>query len=81
MSATFDDLHRPRHDGVTIPTIVIWMVLSVLLHVALLLWAPPLTKPNTEEPVPPPLTAYLQDRKSTRLNSSHVSESRMPSSA
>ena len=25
--------------------------------------------------------AYLQDRKSTRLNSSHVSESRMPSSA
>ena len=26
-------------------------------------------------------TAYLQDRKSTRLNSSHVSESRMPSSA
>jgi outer membrane biosynthesis protein TonB len=60
MSATFDDLHRPRHDGVTIPTIVIWMVLSVLLHVALLLWAPPLTKPNTEEPVPPPLTAYLQ---------------------
>ena len=36
------------------------MVLSVLLHVALLLWAPPLTKPNTEEPVPPPLTAYLQ---------------------
>ena len=27
------------------------------------------------------LTSYLQDRKSTRLNSSHMSESRMPSSA
>ena len=26
-------------------------------------------------------TALLEDRKSTRLNSSHVSESRMPSSA
>ena len=26
-------------------------------------------------------TVYKQDRKSTRLNSSHVSESRMPSSA
>ena len=25
--------------------------------------------------------SFLQDRKSTRLNSSHVSESRMPSSA
>ena len=29
----------------------------------------------------PPNTKMIQDRKSTRLNSSHVSESRMPSSA
>ena len=29
----------------------------------------------------PPLGLYEKDRKSTRLNSSHVSESRMPSSA
>ena len=28
-----------------------------------------------------PLYAQLRDRKSTRLNSSHMSESRMPSSA
>ena len=28
-----------------------------------------------------PLKYFLADRKSTRLNSSHVSESRMPSSA
>ena len=28
-----------------------------------------------------PTVAFLLDRKSTRLNSSHVSESRMPSSA
>ena len=59
MSATFDD-YRPRHDGVTIPTIALWLVASLVLHVALLLWAPPLTKPNTDEPVPPRLTAYLQ---------------------
>lgn len=59
MSATFDD-YRPRHDGITIPTIALWLIASLLLHVALLLWAPPLTKPNTDEPVPPPLTAYLR---------------------
>ena len=59
MSATFDD-YRPRHDGVTIPTIAIWVAVSLLLHVALLLWAPPLMKPNASEPVPPPLTAYLR---------------------
>ena len=28
-----------------------------------------------------PADLYMQDRKSTRLNSSHVSQSRMPSSA
>lgn len=59
MNATFDD-HRPRRDGVTIPTIAIWVVVSLLLHVALLLGLPPLKKPNGEEPVPPPLTAYLR---------------------
>ena len=35
---------------------------------------------NTFEP-PAAIKALLKDRKSTRLNSSHVSESRMPSSA
>ena len=30
---------------------------------------------------PERLDAFLKDRKSTRLNSSHMSESRMPSSA
>ena len=29
----------------------------------------------------PPLVGWLQDRKSTRLNSSHSQQSRMPSSA
>ena len=33
------------------------------------------------ELVAPPLLEYLEDRKSTRLNSSHKSQSRMPSSA
>ena len=33
------------------------------------------------EPVYQIISVYLLDRKSTRLNSSHVSESRMPSSA
>ncbi len=59
MSATFDD-YRPRRDGITIPTIAIWVVASLLLHVALLVGLPPLRKPNADEPVPPPLTAYLR---------------------
>ena len=59
MSATFDD-YRPRRDGVTIPTIAIWVMVSLLVHVALLLWTPRLQKPKTEEPAPPPLTAYLR---------------------
>ena len=37
---------------------------------------------NTDNPLRPnPLAQTFKDRKSTRLNSSHVSESRMPSSA
>ena len=59
MSATFDD-YRPRRDGVTIPTIAIWVMVSLLAHVALLVWMPRLQKSKTEEPVPPPLTAYLR---------------------
>ena len=59
MSATFDG-YRPRRDGVNIPAIVIWIALSLLAHVALLLWMPRMKKPSTEEPVPPPLTAYLR---------------------
>ena len=33
------------------------------------------------EPLPLQVIAYLRDRKSTRLNSSHIQKSRMPSSA
>ena len=40
---------------------------------------PPATRPLAE--VRPQIEDQLKDRKSTRLNSSHVSESRMPSSA
>ncbi len=58
MSTTFDD-YRPRRDGITIPAIALWIVLSLLLHLALLLWMPSLRKPS-EETVPPPLTAYLR---------------------
>jgi hypothetical protein len=62
MSALLDDLHgyRPRHDGVTIPTIAIWIVVSLLAHIALLLWMPRLNKPQTEQLEPPPMTAYLR---------------------
>ncbi len=59
MSATFDG-YRPRRDGVNIPAIAIWIALSLLAHVALLLWMPRMKKPSTEEPVPPPLAAYLR---------------------
>mgnify|MGYP003334017653 CR=1 FL=1 len=38
--------------------------------------------PETEEKLESPVfEMYYKDRKSTRLNSSHMSESRMPSSA
>ena len=36
---------------------------------------------NKVSPKNLPAIAYISDRKSTRLNSSHMSESRMPSSA
>ena len=58
MSATFDD-YRPRRDGITIPTIAVWIVLSLLVHLALLLWLSPLRKVH-DEFTPPPLTAYLR---------------------
>ena len=56
------------------------------------LFVPPLSKaflaaadergfPVVEVPIPVPFMAISQDRKSTRLNSSHYSRSRMPSSA
>ncbi len=59
MSAIFDG-YRPGRDGVNIPAIVIWLALSLLAHVALLLGMPQIKKPSTEEPVVPPLTAYLR---------------------
>ena len=36
---------------------------------------------NPYAPVNPAMMGVTQDRKSTRLNTSHMSESRMPSSA
>ena len=60
MSATFDDYPLRRRDGVTIPTIAIWVVVSLLLHVALLLLMPLLQKPTDQRPEQPPLTAYLR---------------------
>ena len=41
----------------------------------------PKYNPKTDNPSIPVLGDIIKDRKSTRLNSSHVSESRMPSSA
>ena len=40
-----------------------------------------LVQPTAGDQVIVPMTGRDEDRKSTRLNSSHVSESRMPSSA
>ena len=59
MSALLDT-YRHRRDGVTIPTIAIAMVLSLLVHIAAVVWVPRLKKPSTEKPEPPPLTAYLR---------------------
>ena len=59
MSALLDD-YRLRRDGVTIPTIAIWIVLSLLLHIALLLWMPRMRTPVGEPPEPPPLSVVLQ---------------------
>ena len=36
---------------------------------------------NRRLPRPPEMKSFLEDRKSTRLNSSHIQKSRMPSSA
>ena len=37
--------------------------------------------PYLQQPIPADAKAFLEDRKSTRLNSSHQVQSRMPSSA
>ena len=39
------------------------------------------TGPVGQENIPAPATAAVRDRKSTRLNSSHITPSRLPSSA
>ena len=51
-----------------------WSSLISLVHVLLYISGNPHREPSTEDYV-------SQDRKSTRLNSSHSGESRMPSSA
>ena len=58
MSAALDDQH-PRRDGITIPAIALWLVLSLLLHLALLLWNPPI-RDRRDSVVEPQLTAYLR---------------------
>ena len=70
------------------------LILVGLLGTASLLNAQPAAVQGPQAPEPPPtyemdkggkqrehIDFTLKDRKSTRLNSSHMSESRMPSSA
>src|SRR5436853_246101 len=59
MSALLDE-YRLKRDGVTIPTIAIWIVVSLLVHMALLLWMPRIRVTPALEPVPPAITAYLK---------------------
>ena len=66
------------------------MAVSVVAHTLLLAW---LVLDHRDSPADPPLTEIVLldpstsgspiavDRKSTRLNSSHLTQSRMPSSA
>lgn len=58
--STLLDSYPERRDVVAIPTIVIWIVLSILVHVAILLWAPRLRMASGEKPEPPPMTVFLQ---------------------
>jgi hypothetical protein len=59
MSTVLDE-YRSKRDGVTIPTIAIWIVISLLVHVALLLWMPRMRMAPSIEPEPPRITAYLK---------------------
>ena len=52
-----------------------------LLKVENLTFTYPKQNPDAAEPEPTLQNVSFQDRKSTRLNSSHASKSRMPSSA
>ncbi len=58
MRTPIDD-YRPQRDGVTLPAIALWGVVSLLLHAVLLLGLPLPKNPDSEAPISPPLTAYL----------------------
>ena len=51
-----------RRDVVTIPRIAVWIVFSILVHLALLLWTPRMRMQPGEKPEPPPMTVYLQPK-------------------
>ena len=57
---------------ISLISVVISIPLGILLGIVMT-WKNPVTKAVTR--------VYLEDRKSTRLNSSHYARSRMPSSA
>lgn len=51
----------PTHrNGKRVAPIALWLMLSLLLHIALLLWSPPLTIKAGAEPQTQPLTVILQ---------------------
>ena len=53
----------------------------ILITTMVKIWIGPIMeRTNMERPLPD-MSAMNTDRKSTRLNSSHIEESRMPSSA
>jgi len=58
MSGVWDAAYT-RRDGVVIPRIAIAAFASLLLHVALVIWAPRVPKTDMRAPTPP-LTAYLR---------------------
>ncbi|HTE15324.1 MAG TPA: hypothetical protein VK642_09625 [Burkholderiales bacterium] len=66
MSAVQETYH-PRRDGVTIPAIALWIVLSILVHLALLLWMPRMRMQSSEKPEPPPMTVFLQPKPQRAL--------------
>lgn len=49
---------RRRHTGT--PGIALWLALSLLLHLGVLLWSPPLRQPESAQPASPPLTVVLR---------------------
>ena len=49
-----------RRAEVRVPTIAIAIIVSLLLHVLVLVWAPHINNQQDDPPVPPPMQAYLR---------------------